>query len=64
MGNTSGQMGSSKGGFFPKTSGFSSRVGKGGTGQGKLGKAASKPGFIKSPRQAQGSKGDGMNGGY
>ncbi|MDE2102405.1 MAG: hypothetical protein KGL39_34480 [Patescibacteria group bacterium] len=42
-------------GFAPKKTGLMS---------GGLGKKTAGPDFIKGPRQAKGSRGDGMNGGY
>ena len=61
-----GSMGGGKSnGFSPKKPGFASKVGGGGKGNnGKRAKAMSTPAFIKGPRQAKGSKGDGMNGGF
>jgi len=65
MGSTAGQMGSGKGGFFPKKSGFSSGFAKKKTGilsKGFSGKTSSD--MIKGPRDAKGTRESGMNGGY
>lgn len=65
MGSMSGQMGERKSFTDRKIPGFSSNFAKRVTGINAKGFSAKTQGnySIKSPRQAKGSRGDGMNGG-
>lgn len=66
MGNASGQMGKSQRFATKKISGFSSGFANKKSNINGSGFSSKTQGnySIKSPRQAKGSKGDGMNGGY
>ena len=65
MGSSKGQMGERKSFATKKIPGFSSGFAKRVTGINSSGFSSKTQGnySIKSPRQAKGSKGDGMNGG-
>ncbi len=63
MGTSAGQMGARKSFTDRKISGFSAKFATRKSGLGKMVKANKGPDYIKGPRQAFGSRGDGMNGG-
>lgn len=65
MGSMSGQFGGKGGNSTPKIPGFSAKfVSRGPTVGKRLDRDSAGKYSIKSPRQARGSAGDGMNGGH